>query len=83
MLTESCSHWYLKQSVPCRDANLEHIQWSQEDSLRLYLIHGSHVDKHDFAWSTFRSYRQAPNDNGAVAVVDGGEGASAGVKSFV
>lgn len=64
-------YWYLKQELSSSSL-IESIFWHPERALELYLATERGVERFDLGWETYAANRPAPNDDGAVAVVDGG-----------
>lgn len=69
------SHWYLKQCIEAAavlgEEALQSIFWNPESPLSLYLVGSKAFECHVYHWDTFAAEHAAPEDSGAVAVVDG------------
>ncbi|EJD08171.1 IkappaB kinase complex, IKAP component [Fomitiporia mediterranea MF3/22] len=69
-------HRYLKQEIIAPKADngsgtFTSVTWHPENGTRLLLTTRQRVLEYVFAWETFISRAQVPNDTGSVAVVDG------------
>ncbi|ODA83783.1 hypothetical protein RJ55_02299 [Drechmeria coniospora] len=63
-------HWYLKQEIPLH-APFSHLAWHPERALRLAASSSDRTILAELVFHTARGSCQPPNDNGAVAVIDG------------
>jgi hypothetical protein len=50
---------------------LQNLVWNPEVALSLYFIAGKAFECHSYHWDTFAAEHAAPDDTGAVVVVDG------------
>ncbi|KAH8921164.1 IkappaB kinase complex, IKAP component [Atractiella rhizophila] len=64
-------HWYLQQELKPK-SRLLNMVWHPEEPLQLYLLNEDGMEDIQLVWDTYSVKGQcAPNDTGAVAVVDG------------
>ena len=63
-------HWYLKQEIPLTDS-LTSLSWHPEKALRVVMSSRSDITPAEYIFHTARGNCLPPNDNGAVAVIDG------------